>query len=244
MARTVDPAAHAARRAEFLDGFQRLLATKGYEQLSTQDVLDEVGVSRGLLYHYFGSKRGLLEALAERSVAVSVAQLEALAAETGPAAIDKLNGFFRSLAEWKTLRRDAVVEAMRIRASDDNALVSQVMRSMVVERVAPLLGRLVAQGVREQALGCPYPAQAGRILVALIGDLDTALFDLFFAVESGTARPEEAEATVAAYTGAIERVLGADEGAITLVTPAVLRAWFDPKPDADSRTDTDSDSGR
>lgn len=226
MARTVDPAAHAARRGEFLDAFQRLLATKGYEQLSTQDVLDEVGVSRGLLYHYFGSKRGLLEALAERAVTASIARLEALAAEPDRAAIDKLNGYFRSLADWKTDRRSEVVEAMRIRASDDNALVNQVLRSISVERIAPLLGQLVAQGTAEQAFTCPYPERAGRILVALIGDLDNAMFDLFFAVESGTAGLAEVEATVTAYESAIERILGAAGGSLTLVEPAVLRTWF------------------
>ena len=38
MARTVDQVAHALRRDEFLDVAQRLLETKGYEQVSIQDV--------------------------------------------------------------------------------------------------------------------------------------------------------------------------------------------------------------
>jgi hypothetical protein len=119
-----------------------------------------------------------------------------------------------------------VVEAMRIRRADENALVGHVTRTMTVERIAPLLAALVEQGVREKAFTATHPAHTGRILIGLIGDLDSALFDLFFAVESGTADLTAVEQTVAAYTGAFERVLGAVDGSITLVTPAVLHLWF------------------
>ena len=40
MARTLDPVAHAVRRDAFLDAAQRVMATKGYAQLSIQDVID------------------------------------------------------------------------------------------------------------------------------------------------------------------------------------------------------------
>jgi tetracycline repressor-like protein len=57
MARTLDPVAHAVRREAFLDAGQRLIATKGYTQLSIQDVLDELASSKGAFYHYFDSRR-------------------------------------------------------------------------------------------------------------------------------------------------------------------------------------------
>ena len=61
MARTLDPAAHALRRDEFVDAAQRLIQSRGYEQMSIQDVLDELGASKGAFYHYFDSKEGLLD---------------------------------------------------------------------------------------------------------------------------------------------------------------------------------------
>jgi AcrR family transcriptional regulator len=66
VARTVDQVAHALRRDEFLDVAQRLLETKGYEQVSIQDVLREVGTSKGAFYHYFSSKQALLDAVVQR----------------------------------------------------------------------------------------------------------------------------------------------------------------------------------
>ncbi len=68
MARTLDPAAHALRRDEFVDAAQRLIAAKGYEALSIQDLLDDLGASKGAFYHYFGSKSDLLGAVVDRMV--------------------------------------------------------------------------------------------------------------------------------------------------------------------------------
>jgi AcrR family transcriptional regulator len=66
MARTLDEEAHAIKRNEILDAAFQLIAEKGYESMSIQDLLGALGVSKGNLYHYFSSKRAILEALLER----------------------------------------------------------------------------------------------------------------------------------------------------------------------------------
>ena len=58
---------HTVRRNEILDVAQRLVTTRGYEQMTIQDILDELQIAKGTLYHYFDSKRALLEALIERA---------------------------------------------------------------------------------------------------------------------------------------------------------------------------------
>ena len=61
--RRLDP---DARRGEILDAAVRLYAERSYASVSTGDLAAEAGVARGLLNHYFGTKRGLyLEALRE-----------------------------------------------------------------------------------------------------------------------------------------------------------------------------------
>ncbi len=44
---------HLARRSEILDVAQRLIATKGYEQMTIADIQAELGISKGAFYHYF-----------------------------------------------------------------------------------------------------------------------------------------------------------------------------------------------
>jgi len=53
-------------RDDLLDQALALFAEKGYENVGVQAIVDAVGVRKPTLYHYFGSKTGLLEALLQR----------------------------------------------------------------------------------------------------------------------------------------------------------------------------------
>lgn len=56
MARIVKEEAYNAKRNEILDIALSLVYSKGYEQMTIQDILDGLHISRGALYHYFDSK--------------------------------------------------------------------------------------------------------------------------------------------------------------------------------------------
>jgi TetR/AcrR family transcriptional regulator, transcriptional repressor of aconitase len=47
------------RRAEILDGARRAFSTYGYEGATVARLEQEIGLSRGAIFHYFGSKRDL-----------------------------------------------------------------------------------------------------------------------------------------------------------------------------------------
>lgn len=50
---------HDERRAQILACARRLFSTRNYDAVSTTDIAREAGVARGLLHHYFGTKRDL-----------------------------------------------------------------------------------------------------------------------------------------------------------------------------------------
>jgi TetR/AcrR family fatty acid metabolism transcriptional regulator len=51
-----------ARRKQILDVAFRMFAEKGFNQTSIDEIADEVGVSRGVIFYYFDGKRELGEA--------------------------------------------------------------------------------------------------------------------------------------------------------------------------------------
>ena len=57
----------AERRTQLLDLGVRLLATRSLDELSIDLLAEEAGVSRGLLYHYFGGKQGFYEAVVQHA---------------------------------------------------------------------------------------------------------------------------------------------------------------------------------
>ncbi len=50
---------HDERRAQILSVARRLFSENSYAAVSTTDIAREAGVARGLLHHYFGTKRDL-----------------------------------------------------------------------------------------------------------------------------------------------------------------------------------------
>lgn len=53
----------SATRAKLISAAQQHFARNGFDNTHTGDILDQVGLSRGALYHHFRSKRDLFEAV-------------------------------------------------------------------------------------------------------------------------------------------------------------------------------------
>lgn len=62
------------RRTQLLDLGAHLFATRSVEDISIDVLAEEAGVSRGLLYHYFGNKTDFREAVIRHAVEDLVAQ--------------------------------------------------------------------------------------------------------------------------------------------------------------------------
>lgn len=56
------------RERAILDTCEALLAQKGYEAMTVGDIAENVGITRGALYFYFGSKQDVVTALVARTV--------------------------------------------------------------------------------------------------------------------------------------------------------------------------------
>ena len=228
MARTVDAAAHERRRGEFLDAAQRLIASEGYAQMSVQDVLNEAGASRGAFYHYFEAKHDLLAAVVDRFAAAVGALLEPIAADAELSAPEQLRRVYAELSTPTGQEREQLVATLRVWYSDGNALVRQGFRAAIVERLAGVLRRIVARGMREGGFAAPDPDRAGLIVATLLQDLNDALADELFLPRSAPVDRREVERIVGAHVWAVERILGLPDGSTALVDTAALIAWADP----------------
>ena len=62
------------RREQLLELGVRLLARRSLDELSIDLLAEEAGISRGLLYHYFGSKHAFHEAVVRRAADDLIAQ--------------------------------------------------------------------------------------------------------------------------------------------------------------------------
>lgn len=214
------------RREAFVDAGLRLMQAKGFEQMSIQDLLDELGASRGAFYHYFDSKQALLEAMVERIVDAAMQVVEEMAADTGLPAVPKLEAVFSTIGRWKTERKSLMLAFIKVWMSDHNAIVREKVRRVTVARFAPLLTRIIEQGVTEGAFAVASPAETAQVLVLMFQGFQEGATEMFLGRQTGAVPLEVVERTFKTYAEAFERVLGVHEGAIHFVNEEVLREWF------------------
>lgn len=211
MTRSVKPEEYAEKRNAILNVAERYITTKGYEQMTTQDILEALQISRGAFYHYFESKQALLMALVERAGEQAEQLLLPIISDREMSAQDKLLRAFAVLNQYKQANLDLVFAFMRVWYADENALFRQKLYQARVKRLAPLFSQIIREGVVEGVFTTPYPDQAARTILALLEDLGYATVELLLGGEGEHLRLAQlGEATA----DALERVLGMPSGCL------------------------------
>lgn len=230
MVRTLNPAAYALRRDAFVDAAIRLIQAKGYEQLSIQDVIDEVGASKGAFFHYFDSKAALLAAIVDRMVEFATRLVTPIAADPHLTALEKLQGVFDGIAQWKRaqpeFQPEAVSGLMRTWYSDENTVVVARLRATVATRLTPVLVDILRQGAADEEFSVGSPEGAASVLTSLILGLNDVAIRLFIARRDGTVSFDAVIGTLAAYAEAFERILGIPPLSWPIVNETTVRFWF------------------
>ena len=226
MARTVQAEVYTVRREAFIETAQRLMQAKGYEQMSIQDVLDQLEASRGAFYHYFDSKQALLEAVIERMVEAGLGSVAPVVDDPRLTALEKLKGLFGGIGQWKTERKALVLSLLPVWTSDQNAIVREKLRHGLSGRIVPLLSRIIEQGIAEGDFAVTKPIETAEVFLMMLLGFQEIATDLFLERQANAIGYDDVVERFNGYTDAFERILGAPRGSIDLMDDTVMRAWF------------------
>ena len=224
MARIVNKEEYELRRNEILEAAQRLVYTKGFEQMSVQDLLAEVRISKGAFYHYFDSKQALLEALIERMAKQVVLLLIPIVENEQLNATEKLQRIFDTASRWKTDRKEYLLTL--VTNADENATLRLKVQAAVIPQIAPLLTTIICQGTHEGVFRTDFPEQVSEIIFSLLQSFGDNLIKLLIQPELQAEAFQRLDRMIASYQEAVERILGANPGSLPLFDTAILREWF------------------
>ncbi len=224
MARVVKE--RTARRNEILDVAQQLVFEHGYEDMTVQDILDRLQISKGAFYHHFDSKEGLLEALLERMIEEVSLVIEPVIADASLPALDKLQRVFDRASRWKVERKDYLLAILRVWYADQNSIVRQKMFSKTLARAGEWFTVIVRQGIQEGVLAPPYPELVGGLILTIMESMGNAVAELLLAPDVSVRDLPRLEMTIAAYTDALEAVLRAPAGRLHLADAETLKEWL------------------
>ena len=232
MPRIVKEEDYAARRNEILDVARKLVYTKGYEQMSIQDILDALKISKGAFYHYFDSKQALLDGLIERILDDAEQVLRPIVEAKDLSAIEKLRCYFDSAGKWKVSQKSFMLDLFRVWHADANAIMRQKQEAASIKRIAPMLAEIVRQGMDEGVFSTKYPDQFANMFVGLSHGFEDKLVELLLTDHPPPDALERLEALIGAYSDSMERILGAPPGSLPLGDINVLKEWLDVPADA------------
>jgi AcrR family transcriptional regulator len=143
----VAPGSTSRRRdAEVYAAALRLFTEKGYHATSMQDIAAAVGLYKGSLYHYIGSKEELLARVFERGMGSLLDEVESIAADKSLAASRQLRLILRAHVAAVADNR----EALTVYLHEFRALAGEGLEHVREqrERYRRVLESVVERGVR------------------------------------------------------------------------------------------------
>jgi AcrR family transcriptional regulator len=133
-----------ARRAQLVALGLEMLSTRSLDQLAIEDIAAAAGISRGLLFHYFPSKRDFHEAVVRAAAADLLAHTEP---DRSLPYIDQLRSGIEAFVDYVVENRDSYVSLLRGAAGGEVNLrvIFDETRSMIAARVIDGLGAETAR---------------------------------------------------------------------------------------------------
>lgn len=226
MPRVVKEEDYAARRNEILDVARKLVYTRGYEQMSIQNILDALKISKGAFYHYFDSKQSLLDGLIERMLDDAEQVLRPIVDAKDLSAIEKMRRYFDTAGRWKVAQKKFMLDLFRVWRADANAIMRQKQEAASIKRIAPMLTEIIRQGIDEGVFSTKYPEQFGNIFVGLSHGFEDKFVELLLTDHPPPDAVQQLEALIGAYSDSVERILGAPSGSLPLGNIATMKEWL------------------
>ena len=140
------------RKNEILDAAAVLFMKKGFDNTSTNDILEAVGIARGTLYHHFKSKEEVMDALIDRQMEKILSAARQAAADLSVPVEERIIRTITALHIGE--EGSPMTEHLH---KPQNALMQQKINQITMRQVPPILAGILEDGIREGLFETPYP---------------------------------------------------------------------------------------
>ncbi len=148
------------RKNEILDVAERLFGAKGFDNTSTNDILNEIGIARGTLYYHFKSKEDILDAMIERMIGRMDRILEEIAAQKEIPVLQRLTMMMLALnADGGNFSHEILEQVHK----PQNALMHQKMQKSLLDGITPYIAVLIREGTDEGICQTDYPEEVAEM---------------------------------------------------------------------------------
>lgn len=149
------------RRNEIIETAGKLFEEKGYEQTQVQDIVNEIGVAKGLFYYYFKSKDEVMEELADRYADAIIDAVNKLI-DKDISTFDKINRIFQIFIDSAEKKSGIFMGILKVK----NGITHERIFFNVGKKMVPLVTELILSGNDNGECNCSDPKFITEFLIS------------------------------------------------------------------------------
>ena len=153
------------RRAEIMDAAMLLFIEQGYTNTTTQDIVDKVNISRGLLYYHFKNKEDILYCLVERYSEKLLRDIHVIVNDDDKTAIEKIRAFIDATIISTDNVSAEGTELQKTVDLEENRYMLDKLSHKLIEKLTIYFERIINQGISEKVFSVKYPSETAEFLM-------------------------------------------------------------------------------
>jgi len=153
------------RRAEIMDAAMILFMEKGYTNTTTQDIVDKVNISRGLLYYHFKNKEDILYCLVEQYSDRLLKDIYIIVYDEDKTAIEKIRSFIDvTIISSENVSAEGTVLQKTVDLEENQYMLDKLSHKLV-EKLTIYFEKIISQGIAEKVFSVKYPLETAEFLM-------------------------------------------------------------------------------
>jgi len=192
------------KKQEIIEAALHLFIKNGYENTTTNDIIEMSDISRGAMYHYFNSKEDILKAVINYTIELDYGKLEMIINDEHISAIEKLN----ALIAGTNNKPESVALAVDYAKRNTNSIFDYISRELSFKRSVPDIAKIIKQGIEEDVFHTEYPDEMAEFYYMLA----RSLFDI-----SSETNYEQQIKRIDAFIYLMEKGLGTHYGELDTI---------------------------
>ncbi len=149
------------RRQEIVIAARRLFEAEGYDKVTMQRIVEEVGIAKGTVFYYFESKEELLKAVVEYIIEEDSTRKRLLIEKTGGNALDKIRAVMQ--LDSMALKYPTILESLH---NVENSAMHTQLLAVMINNEAHLYETLIAQGCDEGIFQTDHPLECAEFIIS------------------------------------------------------------------------------
>ena len=190
-----------SKKEQILDVSFSLFLEKGYDNTSISDILSKLDIARGTLYYHFESKEAIMDAIIERTAKKIVEEAKAIVLQKGLSVHEKIFLLFYESNMNRLSGGELMIDYLN---QPQNALFHEKSNRAFIQRISPILGDIISEGVKEGIFDNAFPYESAELILAMIMG--------FMDVPYENTGENDPERRMESLLYNMERMLGAKEG--------------------------------